>query len=1044
MKNNNTENNSAENYGFFAKFIKKPVLVWVLNIIVILVGYVSFMKLDIREEPKIVYPTISIHTDFSGASAETIESCITEMLEENLAGIEGLESMESVSTFGSSKITLNFTSETNPDIAAANVRDRVAKAKDGFPSKELRDPIISKSSGNENQLITICATSDKLSTAEVMDLLSTSAKGSLESIPGVAKIRGLSESGLDSGSFQIFLYPNFEKMFLHKVTVKDIKEAVFQNSFKKPLGEFKMNNIKYSAILNQIPKHPEEYNRMIISSNKNSLVRMEDVCKLEIMIKRPDTISRYNGKDSVNISIIPQPGANPLTISAEVKERLKEIKKILPKSVKIEITSDKSENIRKSINSVYRTIFEAILFVFLVVLIFLQSLRSTFIPMITIPICLLGGFFIMYLFNFTLNKLTLLAMVLAVGLVVDDAIVVMENIHKKMEEGLDRFKASALGIQQISFSIISMTLTLVAVYAPITLVSGMIGLLFKEFAITLAGTVLISGFVALILTPMLCYNILESSHETSNFKIFNIINIYLKKIETGYKNLLNWSLINFKKVSLFVILFSVFSLFVAKFKLNQTLYPDIDRGLIYLQFHSPKGSTVDYTNYHILKIEKLLAKLNYVESFETYLESGGSNNYVAIQLIDHSKRKLSANQIIQDLEKKLQPIQSGLNLMFEAAGSASGDHENQVEFSIQSNKSYDDIEIVASDIFRLLYTNPYIDQTSMLSTNIAKVKSYEFFINQEKCALLNVHPLEIADMLSLVIRGQSPVDRFEKNGKRYPVRLMVDDEFKKDPENVNKLFVKAYKQGEYQMVSLNGLIDIKEIKTRPMSFKKEGLRSYSIYFKVKKYTPLSFYKEISPSLDKLLPTGYKQVPGKNLKKAIKESKNILFVFLLALLFIFLIMAAQFESFLDPFIIILTVPFSIAAAVLSLVPLASGSLNIYSYIALITLIGLITKHGILLIDFANKFLEENELSLANIEKAIKEACLTRLRPILMTTLAMVLGAFPLAFSTGVEYEIRNQIGWIIISGMSVGTFLTLIFLPGVYIFFKRIKYRNLLK
>ncbi len=1037
-----TTQDESNSIGGLGTFIKRPVLAIVVNLVIALIGIVAWQQLSVRELPKLNFPTITVRTEYPGAGPGVVESQITIPLEESFAGLPGLDSMESFTTKGQSVVSLHFREDKDIDAAAADVRDRMMKAKDSFPHG-LRDPVISKDAINETELMRIVAFGDKYNLSEISDQLTRQAKGQIESTSGVASVNIFGASGGgDSGAFQIHAIISPEKLYAYDLTVKEVREAIAQNSFKKPLGDTTQREIAFAITLDQAAKNIDDYANIVVKHHKSGVLRLKDVADIKMITDDPDSKVRYNGKSCVMMGVVAQQGANPMETAKNIRKKIESIKKSIPKNLTLDISMDRSETINKSIKSVYKSIFEAILFVFLVILLFLRSWKSTLIPMVTIPICIFGGFFVIYLCGFTINTLTLLAIVLAIGLVVDDAIVVLENVHRYMEKGMKPLQASITGIKEIQFAVVAMTLTLMAVYAPITMASGIVGKLFIEFAITLAGTVLISGIVALVLTPMMCSRILTIDHSAKEKNWQKKARKWIELTDKKYKHWLTFALDNSKNILIVCATLATIGFLCAKYYLPHALMPETDTGYIVLRLDAPTGASATYVDHYARKIENVVKRMPYLRNYVVSLQSSnGSKNGIYIKLIDLEKRKKTCKKILADLNKNLELVQSGLHVNgYCSSGSLGGgsDEEDRVSFVIQSQKSYDEMELIAREIRNALSTHKHINQDSIKYSKVQPEKSFSVSINQEKAAQFNVRMLEIGEMLSFVMRGQPPADRFEHEGKRYPMRIMVSEDFKKDPENMKKFHIRAVRSSSNDkapaLVSLHELLEIKEVTERPLAARFEGMRSYEFTFTAKK-SSTKVYKDITRLMDKILPNGYKYSPTRDLRKTINEGNNIASIFILALLFIFLIMAAQFESFIDPLMIMFSVPMALAGGVLILVFVPESSLNIFTYIALITLIGLITKHGILIIDFANKILAKQAMTKANIVSAIKEAAILRLRPILMTTSAMILGALPLALSSGSGYEIRSQIGWVIIGGLLVGTLFTIFLIPCVYVRFK---------
>lgn len=1045
MQNNNEHLQKEDS--FLSKFIFRPVLSWVLNIVIILVGLVSWHKLSVRELPKLDLPVIRVETDYSGAAPAIVESQITNLLEESFAGCEGLDYISSNSSNGKSTISLHFKSDRRMEDAAADVRDRLMKAKDSLP-QGLRDPVMTKASTDSQSLIRLVAYGENYKLGDIADYLQRYAKGILESVTGVAAVRISGGGGSsDSGSYQIHALVDPRKLESFGLTVLDVRNAIDSQSFKNPLGDIIKHGLLTTITLDQKASSLEDYGNIIVKNSKNGFVKLKDVCDMRLITDDPDSIVRYNGKPAVFVGIIAQSTANPMQIAADVNKKLIDIRKSLPKDLAFDVAYDRSEFIDNSIKSVYGALVEAIVCVFLVMLLFLRSWRATFIPMITIPICIFGGFFMLFMVGFTINILTLLAVVLAIGLVVDDAIVVLENIYRHIEEGMEPWAASVRGIKEIQFSVIAMTLTLVAVYAPITLSSGIVGKLFTEFAVTLAFTVLISGFVALVLTPMLCSRLLR--HEVETKKWQKVLSRWIDSTDIYYSKALDWSLDNSKKVFAFCIFLGFAGFLMANYAFPRMLFPQMDMSMIMLNLQGPSGSSVEYTDSFVKKIEPEVIKVKDLKNYSLTLESRNRDDSIYISLSKPEKRRKSCQQILDDLNARIAPLQSGLDIRGQCYSGMLGGgsaKEASLTFVIQSQKSYDEIELIARRVLQALRSHPAVGNNAIRTSRVSPEQSYEVSVNKSKAASLNIRMRDVGDILSFVMRGQPPADRFERDGKRYPMRVWVNKDFRAFINNVAKFHVRSTKspdgRSEPGLVSMKEILKIKETSERPSVFHYEGMRSYQIIADIDPgYSVTAVYKEVTEMLDSILPQGYKYSPTDNLRQTINEGSNVLLIFGLSLLFIFLIMAAQFESFLDPLMIMLSVPLALAGGIFTLWPVPGSSMNIFTQIALITLIGLITKHGILIVDFANQsFSSKKGKTLADIVESVKDGCLLRLRPILMTTAAMVLGALPLAISSGTGYEVRNQIGWVIVGGMSIGTLFTLFLMPCIYVLFRSWQYK----
>ena len=1041
MPENEKEN---EKKGFIGNFIYRPVLSWVINIVIALVGAVSWNKLPIRELPKFSLPKMTVSTEYSGASPEIVESQVTVPLEESFAGIEGLDYIESSSTNGQSKIMLSFKSTVKIDSAAADVRERIMKTKDSLP-QNLRDPNVTKSSSDAQDIIKVVITGLKHKPAELADLAQRYIKSAIEPIEGVATVNiSGGGGGGDSGAFQIHALISPEKLKAYDLTLTELRESVSQQSFKSPLGDIIKNQHAITVTLNQSISSIEGYGNIFLKEYNGGIVRLKDVAEMKLMEDDPDSKVRFNNEKAILVSVIAQQDANPMEIAKSVNAKMVDIKRSLPKGVSVDIFTDRSVNISKSISSVYSALFEAIFFVFLTILIFLRSWKATFVPMVSIPVCILGGFAIIFAAGFSINTLTLLAMVLAIGLVVDDSIVVLENVYRYIEKGFSPFKAALLGIKEIQFAVIAMTFTLVSVYAPITLSSGIIGKLFTEFAVTLAGTVLISGIVALVLAPMLCANLLKK--DESQYKWQEKLEVGLNYLDNKYKKVLEKAIKIKGKIVALSLAFGL-SGFVGIQYLSKTLMPDVDMNLIVFDLQGPSGVTSDYVYKYFEKIQGTILKTPEVKNFLVSIQSKSGRDYAYVNLLEQEKRRTTCEQVLSKISKSIEPLQSGLSIRGHCSSgmlSGGGGGSKSLSFSIQSQRSYDEIEQTGRRVMSAVRSHPGINPNNIKSTRISPEKAYKVSIKKDKAAQMNIRMKNIGDMLSMVMRGQPPADRFEIEGKRYPMRLWVSDELRSNPNNIARFFARPFKTDDNtkrqpDLVSLKELLEIEEVKERPVVVRYEGMRSYSIELEVLPgYGVMEVFSDLEEVFDNVLPKGYKYSATGDVRQIKTEGSNISLIFFLALLFIFLIMAAQFESFLDPLIIMFSVPLALAGGVLVLFLIPDGALNIFTQIALITLIGLITKHGILIIDFANKLFEK-ERTKENLLKSIINASTIRLRPILMTTAAMVLGALPLALSSGAGYEVRRQIGWVIVSGMSFGTLFTIFLVPVVYLIVNNFKY-----
>ncbi len=1019
---------------FIELLIRRPVLSTVMTIIILMVGAVSYTRLTLRQFPEVDKPIISVTTTLEGASPQIVEQTVTRPLEEALGGIEGLDYTTSRSETGNSVIKLNFKVDRNIDLAAADVRDRLQKVK--LPD-DADVPLIKKADADAQALVYLSLFSDKKSVSELADYAKRYLVSELETIKGVASV-----DPYGGGELEMHLVLDPIRLNAYGITAPDVAAALKRQNITKPAGRLSGDEREFTITTTSTLSTPNQFNNLILSESKGRIIRLKDVGYAELNSDDKRFSSRYNGKNAVSIGIVKKSVANPLDVKKGIEEKVVQIRERLPAGTEIEISSDKTIFIEKSIDHVYRTIWEATFLVIIVIFFFLRSVRASLIPLVTIPVSLIGSFALMFLFGFTINILTLLALVLAIGLVVDDAIVVLENIYRYIEEGMKPMPAAIKGAGEISFAVVAMTLTLAAVYAPIALSSGITGKLFTEFALTLVGAVLISGFVALTLTPMMCSRLLIAhDHETPSENKFmrgyqafaDKLGVWLDKLDQGYGNLLVRVLDKRIWVVCIGLLVAVIGLYLAVFQLRRELTPAEDQGVLLTTADPPYGATLKYIEKYALQMDQILGSVPELIKRMTVVQVG-DYTYSQNTMVPWEERTRSCNEIKESIVSPMSKI-IGLNVRprcqnRSALGSGSG---FDLSLVIQTSRSYEDLEQQMQKIWGAMLQHPGIGN---VQPDLGQPgQDYKVQIDTEKAATLGIDPEVIAQTLDTLIGGRRSTT-FERESKQYPVRVWVGEQFRRAPQHVLDMTVKSTKStrdNKETLVPLSDLVKIVSVTTTPEIRHFDGMRAVTLDATLKEGAGLGqVLNDIKEVANKLLPTGYQTTVSGETRDFLKETYTIYLIFGLALAFIFLVMAAQFESFIDPFIIILSVPLSLAGAVFTLWIVPSGTLNIYSQIGLVTLIGLITKHGILIVDFANKLQEEGKTPF----EAVIEASRLRLRPILMTTFAMVFGAIPLAYSSGAGAETREQIGLVIVGGMSVGTLFTLFVIPVVYTFLSR--------
>jgi multidrug efflux pump len=1002
----------------FELCIRRPVLATVMSLILVLVGVVAFQRLTVREFPNIDEPIVSVTTNYPGASASIMESQVTQILEDSIAGIEGIDVLSSSSRSETSRITVRFRPEVDPDVAASDVRDRVSRVRGRLPD-EINEPIIAKVEADAQAIMFLVFTSPQLSALEISDYIDRFIVNRLKNLTGVADVQIYGER-----RYAMRIWIDRERLAAYNLTVQDVEAALRAQNAEIPSGRIESQDREFSVLSKTGLTKPEEFRNIVVKLAGDYQVKLGEVARVELGAADERRASTYNGVPAIAVGIIRQSTANPLDVSKAVKAVLPEINSSLPQGLQAAIGNDDSVFIERSIEAVFMTIVEAIVLVVVVILFFLRSFRAAIIPIVTIPISLIATFALMYAFGFTVNTLTLLAMVLAIGLVVDDAIVVLENIYRFIEEGMEPVPAAIRGVREIGFAVIAMTLTLAAVYAPIAFAPGKTGKLFLEFALTLAGAVIVSGWVALTLTPMMCAKLLR--HQPQPGRVYLFLERAFVAFENGYRS----ALVSALSMRPFILILAagVAGLSGVLFMtLKSELAPLEDRGVIRVRGSGPEGATVSYTARYAAEVDNVLTEVPQVRGRLAIAGTPDvSASLVVAPLKDWSERSRSQQQISAEINPQLRRI-AGVQAVVQTPGAFGQRGSGRpIEFVLQSSGTYEDLQGYANAILAKAREFPGLEN---LDTDL-KLNSPEFKIDidRSKVADLGLEVTAVGRTLETLLGGRQ-VTRFEQNGEQYDVYVQLAAEDRATPQALSTIFLRN-PRGE--MIQLSNLATVTE-SVAPKELKRfNQLRSVTIQ------ASLAPGYAVGEALDFLEQAAREVLPATvqtDLDGASRDYRSsadsLLVVFLLALAFIYLVLSAQFESFRDPVIIMITVPLSITGALAALW-VTGGTLNVYSQIGLVTLVGLITKHGILIVEFAN----QKQLAGEARGAAVVDAAVQRLRPILMTTGAMVLGALPLALSDGAGAENRQQIGWVIVGGMSVGTLLTLFVVPAVYSYLGR--------
>lgn len=1000
-------------------FIKRPVLATVLSFIIILVGVTSASTLPVRLYPKVDASVVTVTVTYAGADAELMEGFVTTPIENAIAGVDGVDYMISQSMPGNASITIYFTLGYDINAAVSDVNSKVSSVRYELPS-DIDDPVVSKNDPNATPSMYINFYSDSMDTLQITDYLSRVVQPQMQTLPGVsqAQIYG------SEYAMRVWLDPTL--MAAHSITTTDIRNALTYNNLQSPSGPIKSAlqelNVKTVTDVNTA----QEFDNLVLKDTGNgSMIRVRDVGHTELGAKTSD-ISVYMGKKkTVVVAITPGPTANPVDVSKEIKDLLPKLANTMPKGLNSSIVWDNAIYIQQSIEEVKKTIIEATICVIIIVFLFLGAWRVLLIPVVTIPLSLIGVCGIMLAMGYTINTITLLAMVLAIGMVVDDAIVVAENIHRHLAEGKSPVEASLIGAREIQFAIISMTFTLAAVYAPIGFMGGVTGSLFKEFAFTLSAAVVISGFVALTLSPMMCSKIMTK--DSLNGFLAIKIHHFLEIVMHFYRRVLT-KILSFRKaalaivatISIIIVLLGVALLLIITPK---DLAPKEDIGGIYLIMTGPTSANFAYTEKYTKFVTPIVE--SYPENATSLIVNGPDTPNAAIGFMvlkPWNERKRSAFPIAKELMGKFMKI-TGITAYAVVPSMLPGASGSMpIEVVLQTVGDYSELYKAMQALEAKARANPglmAVDTDLRLDQPQINVN-----INRSRAGDLGIKAGDIGDAVNIAL-GEPTINRFSIMGRAYDVIPELLPEYRNQPDTLNLLYLRT---ASNDLVPLSNLVSLQET-LQPQSLNHfQQLRSATLTATpVPGYTLGQALSYLQKAAKEVVPKNMSIDYGGDSRQYIQEGNALFGTLIFALIFIFLILAAQFESFLDPLIVLLfSVPFTFFGALLIL-KLSHNTLNIYSEIGLVTLVGLISKHGILMVEFANQLQEGGR----SIKEAIIESATIRLRPILMTTGAMVLGAFPLAFATGAGAISRGQIGLVIIGGMSIGTVFTLFVVPAAY-------------
>ena len=990
--------------------IRRPVLATVFTLVIVLFGVIGYLSLGVREYPSVDNPIISVTCSYPGANADVIESQITEPLEQNINGIPGIRSLTSVSQQGQSRITVEFELSVDLETAANDVRDKVSRAQRNLP-RDCDPPTVAKADADAMPIMMVAVQSDKRSLLELSEIADLTVKEQLQTIPEVSSVMIWGEKRY---CMRLWLDP--VKMAGYGITPMDVKNALDRENVELPSGKIEGNTTELSIRTMGQMHTTEEFNNLVIKENTGRVIRFSDIGRAELSARDLKSYMKMNGVPMVGVAIVPQPGANHINISDAVHARMEQMTKDLPEDVKYSYGFDNTRFIRASINEVKTTVYEAFILVIIIIFLFLRDWRVTLIPCVVIPVSLIGAFFIMYLCGFSINVLSMLAVVLAVGLVVDDAIVMTENIYIRIERGMKPFEAGIEGAKEIFFAVISTTITLVAVFFPIVFMQGMTGRLFREFSFVVAGSVIISSFAALTFTPMLATKLLVKRERKNAFYMRT------EPFFAGLNRIYERSLAVFLRhrwLALVIMPVAIVASVLMWLSRPAEMAPMEDRSSISVRTSGPEGVTYEYMRDYTEDINLLADSLVPDAEFITARVSEANGN-IQITLKDINQRDYTQMEVADRLSRAVKDKTDARAFVQQQSTFGGRRGSMPVQYVLQAT-SIEKLQEVLPTFMAKVQENPTFrmaDVDLKFSTPELRLS-----VNREKANLMGVSTRDIAQTLQYGLSGQR-LGYLYMNGKQYEIVGEINRQQRNDPSNLKAIYMRS---SDGKMIQMENLVDLEESIAPPKLYRYNRFVSATIS------AGLSEGKTIGEGLDEMdkiakstLDDTFRTALAGDSKEFRESSDSLIFAFGLALLLIYLILAAQFESFKDPFIIMLTVPLAICGALIFM-SVGDQTMNIFSQIGIIMLIGLVAKNGILIVEFANQRQRSGE----DKHTAISEAAAQRLRPILMTSASTVLGLLPLMFATGEGCNGRIAMGTAVVGGMLFSTLLTMYIVPAIY-------------
>lgn len=992
--------------------IRRPVLATVLTLIILLFGVIGYVGLGVREYPSVDNPIISVTCSYPGANADVIENQITEPLEQNINGIPGIRSLTSVSQQGQSRITVEFELSVDLETAANDVRDKVSKAQRNLP-RDCDPPTVSKADADASPILMVAIQSDQRSLLELSEIADLTVKEQLQTIPEVSSV---SIWGEKRYCMRLWLDP--VKMSGYGVTPMDVKDALDRENVELPSGSIDGNTTELDIRTMGQMHTTEQFNNLVIKTENGRIIRFSDIGHAELGARDLESYMKMNGVPMVGVVVVPQPGANHINIADAVYKRMEQMKKDLPEDVKYTYGFDNTRFIRASINEVKDTVYEAFVLVIVIIFLFLRDWRVTLVPCIVIPVSLVGAFFIMYVCGFSINVLSMLAIVLAVGLVVDDAIVMTENIYIRIERGMKPLEAGIEGAKEIFFAILSTTVTLVAVFFPIVFMEGTTGRLFREFSFVVAGSVIISAFAALTFTPMLATKLLVRREKQSWF--YRKTEPFFDGLNHFYARTLNYFL-NHRWMSVCIMVVAIGLSAWMWTAIPSEMAPLEDRSSITIRTTGPEGVTYEYMRDYTERINHLADSIVPDAEFITARVSSGSGN-IQITLKDMADRDYSQMEVAEVLSKAVQGETDARAFVQQQSTFGGRRGAMPVQYVLQAT-NIEKLQEVLPKFMAQVYANP-VFQMADVDLKFSKPE-IRLSVNREKANMMGVSTRDIAETLQYGLSGQR-MGYLYMNGKQYEIVGEINRQQRNTPNHLKAIYVRS---SDGSMVQLENLVDLQEDVAPPKLYRFNRFVSATIS------AGLAEGKTIGEGLEEMdkiakntLDDTFRTALTGDSRDFRESSSSLIFAFGLALLLIYLILAAQFESFKDPFVIMLTVPLAVCGALIFML-LGGQTMNIYSQIGIIMLIGLVAKNGILIVEFANQRQKMGE----DRDTAIRDAAAQRLRPILMTSFATVLGLLPLVFATGEGCNGRIAMGTAVVGGMIFSTLLTMYIVPAIYTF-----------